>query len=238
MLIILFFLLYYFYNSYVMSPINKKKIVYSLWSLVYLALAVVIVVSSVSLFNNFYYESVYVHGASMSPTLSGNGVEDSSNFERLGSDYGIIDKSNGAKRNVKRYQIVTTFYPGENPDTASYKIKRVLAKPGERFKIENYNLYLYNEKDNSWGEPLDMPFDRNLENDHHMNYPATTLSKDQYFLAGDNWSHSQDSFDVGPIDFDLLVGVVVKMQGRCTVKDNKVIEKEEYKARYFLGVDY
>lgn len=231
MLLILFFFVYIKYNNYVMTAINKKKLTYSLWSLVYLALTVAIVVSSVSLFNNFYYESVYVSGSSMSPTFVGNG-----NYERFGSDYGIIDKNDGAKKNVKRYQIVTTYYPGDEKDVASYKIKRVLAKPGERFKIENNNLYIY-KKNVGWGEPLDMPFDRNLPTSA-KSYRDTALGIDEYFLAGDNWANSYDSFEVGPIKFDLLVGVVVKMQGRCTVENGKVTEKETYAARYFLGVDY
>ena len=39
----------------------------------------------------------------MNPTFVGNGAS-----ERLGSDYGVIDKDRGAKKNVKRFQIVTT----------------------------------------------------------------------------------------------------------------------------------
>lgn len=214
-----------------MTEINKKKLRYSLWSLVYLVLTVVIVISAVSLFNNFYYESVYVSGSSMSPTFVGNG-----NYERFGSDYGIIDKNYGAKKNVKRYQIVTTYYPGDEKDVASYKIKRVLAKPGERFKIQDNNLYVY-KKNAGWGEPLEMPFDRDLPTEA-KNYQDTVLKEDEYFLAGDNWANSYDSFEVGPIKFELLVGVVVKMQGRCTVENGKVTEKETYAARYFLGVDY
>ena len=213
-----------------MTEINKKKLRYSLWSLVYLVLTVVIVISAVSLFNNFYYESVYVSGSSMSPTFDGN------TGTRLGSDYGIIDKNDGAKKNVKRYQIVTTYYPGDEKDVASYKIKRVLAKPGERFKIQDNNLYVY-KKNGGWGEPLEMPFDRNLPTEA-KNYQDTVLKADEYFLAGDNWANSYDSFEVGPIKFELLVGVVVKMQGRCSVENGKVTEKETYAARYFLGVDY
>ena len=217
---------------YIMTAINKKKLTYSLWSIVYLALTVVIVVSATSIFNNYYYESVYVSGSSMNPTFVGNGAS-----EKLGSDYGTIDKSSGAKRNIKRYQIVTTYYPGENPEYASYKIKRVLAKPGETFKIENNDLYVYNPVSKSWGDKLDMPFNRNLFNTI-KNYNVTTLKDDEYFLAGDNWANSYDSFNVGPIKYDLLVGVVVKMQGRCTVDNGRVTEKEPYAARYFLGVDY
>ena len=236
MLLILFFFVYIIYNMYIMTATNKKKLTYSLWSIVYLMLTIAIVVSATSLFNNFYYESVYVSGSSMNPTFQGDGTS-----KPLGSDYGTIDKSSGAKHSIKRYQIVTTYYPNdpEDRDQTSYKIKRVIAKPGEKFKIEDNSLYIYNSKKGNagWGNPIEMPFDRNLPTTP-KSYPVTELDDDEYFLAGDNWANSYDSFSVGPIEYDLLVGVVVKMQGRCTIKDGKVIEKETYATRYFLGVDY
>ncbi len=181
----------------------------------------------------------------MDPTLAGEGAS-----KEYGSDYGIVDKDAGAKRNVKRYQIVTTYFPGEDPSNPSYsyKIKRVIVKPGERFKVEDNNLYIYKKSYNNgqggWGDPLAMPFDRLgvnvIESGVYADrdYPDTTLSDDQYFLAGDNWVNSYDSFSVGPISFDLLAGVVVKMQGRCTVVNGKVTAKKPYAERYFLGVDY
>ena len=221
-----------------MNEIRKKKITYSLWALVYLGLTVAIVVSSISLFNNFYYESVYVNGSSMAPTFDGNGES-----ERFGSDYGIIDKDYGAKKNVKRFQIITTYYPGDEDhlDTASYKIKRLYVKPGETFKFENNDLYI--KHGNSWGEPLEMPFTRNgVDNVEEpliiRNTEPATLKDDEYFVVGDNWIGSSDSFNVGPISFDLLVGVVVKMEGKCTVQNGKVIERQKTEDRYFLGVDY
>ena len=223
-----------------MNPIRKKKIISSLWGIFYLTLTIGIVASMTSIFNNLYYESVYVSGSSMSPTFVGDGAS-----ERFGSDYGIIDKDAGAKRNVKRFQIVTTYYPGDDPSSgySSYKIKRVLVKPNETFKIENNDLYIYDNFKHSWGEPLKIPFIRNgVDNVEEpqviKNYDERTLSKDEYFLAGDNWLNSYDSFEIGPIKYDLLVGVVVKMQGRCTVSNGKVTEKQKYEDRYFLGVDY
>ena len=224
-----------------MTPIGKKKLVNSLWSLVYLALVIAIVVSATSIFKNFYYESVYVSGESMNPTFCG--VDIYEDGELVPShDYGVIDKDYGARKNIKRYQVVTTYYPGDPVDRqyATYKIKRVIAKPGEKFKIENYHLYLFNEKEGSWGEALEMPFERNTKTNKHQNYPVTTLANDEYFLAGDNWDNSYDCFDIGPINFDLLVGVVVKMEGRCIVQNGKVLQKERYKDgnHFFMGVDY
>ena len=245
MLIILFFFVYIKYNIFIMMSEKQKKVKNIFWSLVYLALATVIIVSAASMFNNFYYESVYVSGSSMSPTFDGN------TGTRLGSDYGIIDKDSGAKRNVKRFQIVTTYYPSDYQnygtedqkllDTATYKIKRVLVKPGETFKVEDNKIFIKGKE--GYGDPLDIPFIRHGIEDEskeeaHRNWPETTLNNSQYFLAGDNWVHSSDSFSIGPIDYQLLVGVVVKMQGKCTVVDGKVVEKEPYADRYFLGVNY
>ena len=207
---------------------KQKKIKNIFWALVYVALAAVIIVSATSMFNNFYYESVYVSGSSMSPTFDGN------TGTRLGSDYGIIDKDSGAKRNVKRFQIVTTYYPH---DTSSYKIKRVIALPGDTFKVVNNDLYLY--KDNEWNVIKDIPYERKLDEYHIRNYPETTLKEDQYFVSGDNYTGSTDSFAVGPLTYDLLQGVVVKIQGRCTVDaQGNVIERRPSEPRYFLGVDY
>lgn len=195
-----------------------------LWGLAYLASMVAIIVSSISLFNNFYYESIFVSGSSMNPTLSGDASD---------CDYGIIDKSEGAKRALKRYQIVTTYYSASDVD---YKIKRVVFLPGETFKVVNNDLYLY--KDNSEWLKLDVPYQRTLSAHNTRNYQKTTLNENEYFLFGDNYTGSLDSYSVGPINFDLLVGVVVKMEGKCTIKDGKVVEKRPSEPRYFLGVDF
>ena len=186
---------------------------------------VAIIVSSVSLFRNFYYTTIYVSGGSMNPTLSG----DLSNC-----DYGICDRSYGAKKAVKRFQLVTTYYPH---DTTDYKIKRVIALPGDTFKVVNNDLYLY--KNDAWQAILDLPYERKLDEYHIRNYPETTLGPDEYFVSGDNYTGSTDSFTVGPIKFDLLQGVVTAMLGHWTVDaEGNVLDRRPGEPRYFPGVDY
>lgn len=210
-----------------MAKQTKGKLLTILWTMVFVAGVAAIVISSTSLFNNFYYETIYVSGGSMNPTLSGNSQD---------CDYGLIDKSEGAKKSLKRFQIVTTYYPG---DTSSYKIKRVIALPGDTFKVVNNDIYLYKNDISSWRKIEDLPFERTLDNYHIRNYPETTLKEDEYFVSGDNYTGSTDSFSVGPIKFSLLVGVVTKMLGRCTVdSEGKVTDKRPSEPRYFLGVDY
>ena len=211
-----------------MKKETRNKLLNVLWGLLYISAMVAIVVSSISIFNNFYYESIYVNGSSMYPTLSG--ASDN-------ADYGLIDKTDPAKRSLKRYQIVTTYYPGDkgNPN-ASYKIKRVAFLPGETFKVVNNDYYLYSEGVGWKSVPI--THDRNISEDQPRNYPETTLKSNEYFLCGDNCLGSYDSYSIGPITYDLLVGVVTKIQGKCTVIDGKVTERRPGVERYFIGVDF
>ena len=215
----------------------KSRLRVILLPILYVALITAISVLAEVLFEANYYSNYYVSGSSMSPTLSGD-LND--------ADYGIYDKSKTAIKNVKRYQLLLTYYPN---DQESVKIKRLLFKPGDTFEVvSTYNIenncyesqmWLFDSPTSSNHRILDFPFDTsNIKNDHY--YPKTTLKENQYFLAGDNWDNSTDSFDedVGPIDFDLLVGVVCKAEGRCKVVDGKITEKRPYKQILFNGVNY
>ena len=211
-----------------MKKETRNKLFNVLWGLLYISAMVAIVVSSISIFNNFYYESIYVNGSSMYPTLSG---------DPEAADYGIVDKSDGAKHSLKRYQIVTTYYPGDKEsENPSYKIKRVVFLPGETFKVVNNEYFLYVEG-KGWKD-IAITYDRNLNPYNPRNYPETTLKNNEYFLCGDNCVASYDSYSVGPISYDLLVGVVVKMQGKCRVEGGKVVERTPGIERYFVGVDF
>ena len=122
----------------------KKKIKLIVWPLIYLVLIINVCLSFILVFRSYYFRSIFVSGSSMEPTLHGT-VSD-----RV--DYGIIDDHNSAISRIKRFQIITTYYPfndskdymggykhGEqnviNESEASYKIKRVYALPGETIKF-------------------------------------------------------------------------------------------------------
>lgn len=122
----------------------KKKIKLIIWPLVYLVLIFNVCFSFVLVFRSYYYRSIFVHGQSMEPTLNG---------ELSGrSDYGIIDDHASAINNLKRFQIVTTYYPFSDHDyvggyvhgqnnvideaNSSYKIKRVYGLPNETIRFE------------------------------------------------------------------------------------------------------
>ncbi len=198
------------------------------WPIAYGIIILGICVVSCFVFNNNYYSSIYVSGESMSPTLSGK-VDD--------ADYGIADKHDSALKKLKRWQIVTTHYPGDD----RLMIKRVLFKPGDTFKVEDGQMSL--KIDNVWTNIEDEAnafFERKKDGSgQHRSFEETTLAADEYFVAGDNWDSSYDSFKLGPIKYSNLVGVVVAMQGRCCIENDKPTDKRAYdKPRYFPGVDF
>ena len=127
---------------------NKFKMI--IWPIIYLVLILNVCISFILVFRSYYFRSIFVFGSSMQPTLNGVG-------ERV--DYGIIDDHKNAIDNLKRFQIVTTYYPfpnsndyvggykhGEknviNEEDASYKIKRVYGFPAETIRFE-VDLELY-----------------------------------------------------------------------------------------------
>ena len=122
---------------------NKLKMI--LWPFIYLVLIINVCISLVLVFRSYYFKSIFVSGSSMEPTLHGN--------VSGAVDYGIIDDHKNAISNLKRFQIITTYYPfpdskdyktpyvhGENnvidEHDSSYKIKRVYGLPGETIRFE------------------------------------------------------------------------------------------------------
>ena len=222
-----------------MQAQKQKSIKFFLWPMLSLLLVAGILALSQSIFNAHYYYNFYVSGESMSPTLKGDYSD---------ADYGTYDGHDSAIKNVKRFQIVTTHYPSERrlpEEEKTLKIKRLLFKPGDTFEVSYVikegqyvnEMRLY--KSATEYDVLSFPFDTShIKQDH--SYPKTTLAKDQYFVAGDNWDNSLDSFDasVGPLLFSDLVGVVAKVEGRCKVVDKNITDKRPYQIRIFNGVDY
>lgn len=122
----------------------KSKLKLIIWPVIYLVLIINVCISFIFVFRSFYYRSIFVSGSSMEPTLNGNTAD------RV--DYGLIDDHDYAIKNLKRFQILTTYYPfadskdyvgGYSRDKvnvidtneASYKIKRVYGFPGETIKF-------------------------------------------------------------------------------------------------------
>ena len=233
---------------------NKKRL-FIFPTIVFLAV-VAIAVNIYVIFKNNYYLTVCVDGVSMQPTLNKEytGTEyDAQYTYQRNVEFGQVDQSPDVIRNIKKFDIITAYYPWDSKDysqpyekgskpfkNADYKIKRVIALPGETFKIVN-NVISYLE-DGSWKE-ASINYERNLG--EVKNVPETTLKEDEYWVMGDNYGHSNDSSShsggqMSPIYKENITGVLVSIQGYCVVKQNisnkklSMLDKHYYsKARIY-----
>ena len=156
----------------------------------------------------------------MAPTL--NGQEN----EKDGSvvDFGIVDNHKSALNNLRRFDIVSTYYPNDYVDgalknTADKKIKRIIALPGESFKITNGLLSI--KKDNEFvaiAYPMKIE-ETTVKDIEHLE----PLADDEYWVLGDNRTHSSDSKEVGPIKHSQIVGQLVAIEGRASLKLKKAV---------------
>ena len=201
---------------------NKKlKAVLSITG--YLLLTLALCFTGGMVFHSYYYELIYVSGNSMAPTLNG----DDNDKEGSLVDFGIVDNHQSALNHIKRFTIVSTYYPnvdsyskdynvdGSLKKSATKKIKRVIALPNETFEIKNGLLSVNGES---------VPYTFNVEETtvKDTNNPIT-LGEDEYWVLGDNRKNSTDSSTVGPIKKNNLAGVLVAIEGKAKLKVKKYI---------------
>lgn len=180
--------------------------------------------SGMLIFHSFYYELIYVSGRSMYPNLVG--AEDDVSGARV--DFGIVDTHEIALKNIKRFSVVSTYYPDESDydsithklrATAKKKIKRVIALPGETFKIEKSKLYILNGTNFEY-----VPYSFNINPIVDKGYTGKdmqprTLGDDEYWVLGDNRENSRDSYSINsPVYKENLYGVLVAIEGQGKLK--------------------
>lgn len=142
---------------------------------------------TIFLIRYYLFKPFYVKGQSMEPNF----------FEK---EYLIIDEISYRLRAPERGEVIVFRYP-ENPK--EYFLKRVIGLPGERVKISDNQVVIYNDQ---------YPEGKKLEEDYLPSYvetlgdKITTLGSEQYFVLGDNRSNSLDSRRIGPIDKGYIVG--------------------------------
>ena len=246
------------------KPLKKKP---KWWQIALDAALVTVFVLTATIAGNVIYLSVaysepfYVNGMSMYPTLNRNGLRfedgsyraltwaDSSNREGDIVDYGYskADNKDNWKANLKRNDIVITYYASDYVDITANplvlkkgvypKIKRVIGLPGETV---DFSAVINNDEygNTAWGKtlvngeplkplygPSDFPdvsgrhYDKVLE----PKYPHVELGEDEYYLIGDNRGgfHSDDSRDQGPIKADWIFAKA------CVVVSMRQLKKEE-----------
>lgn len=155
------------------------------WDLIkILALALVIIIP----FRMFIAEPFVVSGSSMLP-----------NFHD--GDYLIIDRISYHQHEPQRGDVIVLKYPR---DPRQYFIKRIIGLPGEKVKLENGYVVIYNQE-HPEGFRLREPY---LTNQAQTigSQAITTLGEGKYFVLGDNRTGSSDSRVWGVLPRENIVG--------------------------------
>ena len=208
-------------KPHIMRRMNNKVIINILKALGAFVLLAALCASGALVFHSYYYDLIYVSGSSMYPTL--NGDDDEKSGSKV--DFGIVDAHQSALKNIKRFDIVSTYYPDSTDydlanktlkPSAKKKIKRVVAMPGETFKIEKGSLYVLND---GTFEQIKYTFKTNPSTESGFKGKDTvapiTLGDDEYWVLGDNREASRDCATLNtPIKKENLYGVLVAIEGK------------------------
>ena len=133
----------------------------------------------------FLYQPVKVEGTSMAPGLK--------NEERI-----FINKFVYHFESISRGDVIV-FHPPIDPDK-SY-IKRVVAGPGDRIRIDDGRVYVNDQ-------PLRETYVPEKYEDFRS-FPETVIPPHSYFVMGDHRNLSKDSRDFGPVDETFIYGKAV-----------------------------
>lgn len=135
----------------------------------------------------FLFKPFYVKGASMEPNFYDH-------------EYLIIDEITYRLREPERGEVIVFRYP---PKSKEYFLKRVIGLPGERVKISEGKVTVYNDEHPEGIAVEESYLPKDLLT---IGERITQLAGDEYFVLGDNRTNSFDSRRFGPIHRDLIVG--------------------------------
>ena len=141
---------------------------------------------TIGLVRYFLFKPFYVKGQSMEPTF----------YEQ---DYLIIDEISYRLRTPVRGEIVVF----KSPINTDFYLKRIVGLPGERIKIENNKVIIYNEQN-----PRGIVLNESYLEEETPGTVSMTLGPDEYFVLGDNRDSSFDSRRFGAIKKNSMVGRV------------------------------
>ncbi|MEK7644229.1 MAG: signal peptidase I [Patescibacteria group bacterium] len=141
---------------------------------------------TIGLVRYFLFKPFYVKGQSMEPNF----------FEH---DYLIIDEISYRFRVPQRGEVIVF----RSPVNEDYYLKRVVGLPGERVKVEENKIVIFNAE-NPQGLVVNEPYLEEIT----TGSINLTLSDDQFFVLGDNRDSSYDSRRFGPIEKEAIVGRV------------------------------
>ncbi len=169
---------------------KKERGLLAATSLFFLELVKIVILAGITigLVRYFLFKPFYVKGQSMEP-----------NF--LEKDYLIIDELSYRMGEPQRGDVVVFKPMVGNKD---YYLKRIVGLPGERVKIEDGKVFVYNDD-----HPLGVQVEEFYLSEGTPGSMIETLGVDEYFVLGDNRDASYDSRRFGAITKKNIVGRAV-----------------------------
>ncbi len=134
---------------------------------------------------SFLFKPFVVEGQSMQPNY----------FEK---EYLLIDELSYHLRAPERGEVIVLRAPIIQKE---YYLKRVVGLPGERIKIENNKVIIFNDQ-----YPQGKVIEENYLTQSTSGTTTVQLGPDEYFVMGDNRGESYDSRKFGPIPKNSIVG--------------------------------
>lgn len=116
-------------------------------------------------------------------------------------DYLIIDELSYQFRAPERGEVIVFKYPN---DPSQRYIKRIVGLPGETIKIESGKVFIYQDGEILFLDELDYL----SQAVYTLGDVQITLSKEEYFVLGDNRPLSADSRRWGPLSEEDIIGRV------------------------------
>jgi len=158
-------------------------------ALFFLELIKIAILAGITIFviRALIFKPFYVKGQSMEPNF----------YEK---DYLIIDEITYRFREPERGEIIVL----KSPVSTDFYLKRVVGLPGERVKVENGKVIIYNDA-NPKGIIMNETYLSSISTSGSVSF---TLGDDQYFVLGDNRGASFDSRSFGAISRSAIIGRV------------------------------
>lgn len=170
------------YSEHHQPAVGWKLYIWETLKVVITSLAIIIPI------RYYLIQPFFVNGASMEP-----------NFHD--KDYIMVDKLSYRFHKPQRGDVIVFQYP---LDPQEYFIKRIIGLPGETLQIQDNTVTVFNDR-NPGGLKLDEGF-------YLPTYQETVetrrlkLDENEYFVMGDNRSHSSDSRRWGPLSETFISG--------------------------------
>lgn len=180
---------------------NMKDFIVEVVKMFFLALIIIVPVRM------FLFQPFIVRGASMEPSFSEKEYLIINEFGYKNTPVNILGKdvvTVKPRKDLVRYDVIVFRAPN---DDKQFYIKRVVGLPGETVEVDNGAVKIYNE-DSPEGFVLEeseyLPEGRKTNGSMKV-----TLTKDEYYVLGDNRPASSDSRMFGPLHKNDVIGKVL-----------------------------